>query len=216
MSYVPLYSDAAKFFGLADAVYSPTFIVGGGGAWNEEYFWQESSAWDDEKMRRWLPWRQLVPHARRPIKRPLTDYSFPMVAQGMADVIAEGGWGAIGSHGQEHGIGSHWEIWMAASAMGAHGALDVATRQGANFLGALDDIGTLENGKLGDLLVLNSNPLDNIRNTTDIQYVMKGGVLYDAATLDQQWPNQEPFGDYYWSEPDMYRDDDRSTDYHDQ
>ncbi len=144
------------------------------------------------------------------------DYSFPLLAQGLADIIAEGGYGAIGSHGEHHGPNAQWEIWMAASALGPMGALKLASLGGAHFLGADQDLGSIEVGKLADLIVLNTNPLDDIRNTADMQYVMKGGVLYDAATLDQQWPNQEPFGDYYWSEPDMYRDDDRSTDYHDQ
>jgi hypothetical protein len=214
MSYQPLYSDAAKFFGKAKAVYSPTFIVGGSGAWNEEYFWQESETWKDEKMRRWMPWRQLIPHARRRIVRPVTDYSFPLLAQGLADIIAEGGYGAIGSHGQQHGIGSHWEVWMAAAALGPMGALELASVHGAHFLGASKHVGTIAAGKLGDLMVLNSNPLQNIRNTTDIQYVMKGGILYDASTLDEVWPEKRPFGEYYWVDPTSLRSDDRPVDYH--
>ena len=135
LSYAPLYSDAAKFFGKVGAVYSPTFVVGGPSAWNEEYFWQESEIWKDPKQQRFLPWRMLVPHTRRRPQRPLTDYSFPLIAQGLADVLAEGGYGAIGSHGQHHGLGSHWEIWMAASALGPMGALEVASLHGAHFLG---------------------------------------------------------------------------------
>jgi hypothetical protein len=65
-------------------------------------------------------------------------------------------------------------------------------------------------------MVLNSNPLENIRNTTDIQYVMKGGILYDAATLDEIWPEKRPFGDYYWIDPDSLKTDDRPVDYHEQ
>lgn len=215
MSYMPLYSDAAKFFGQAKTVYSPTFVVGGPGAWNEEYFWGASDVWKDEKQRQWLPWRQLVPNTRRAIKRPDSDYSFPLVAQGLADIIAEGGYGAIGSHGQQHGIGSHWETWMVASAMGPHAALDVATRQGAHFLGASDDIGSLEVDKLADIMVLNSNPLEDIRNTLDIVYVMQGGILHDAVTLDEVWPTKKPFGPKPWDTPEIYRGDDRAVDFHD-
>lgn len=212
---VPLYSDVAKFLGAANTYYSPTFVVAGPSPWNEEFFWQESEVWKDEKQRRWLPWRSLIPHTRRPIVRPVTDYSFPLIAQGMADIIAEGGHGTIGAHGQQHALGSQWEIWMAASALGAHGALDVATREGANFIGVIDDLGTLEAGKLADILVLNANPLDDIRNTADIQYVMKGGVLYEADTLDEVWPEQTPFGPYYWVDEEIYRSDVRATDYFD-
>jgi len=209
MSYAPLYADAAKFFGKTKAMYSVTFVVGGPSAWNEEYFWQESEIGKDPKQQRFLPWRMLVPHTRRRPQRPLTDYSFPMIAQGLADVIEEGGYGAIGSHGQHHGLGSHWEIWMAESALGPMGALDIATRQGAYFLGLEKELGSLEVGKLGDVLVLNSNPLDDIRNTTDIQYVVKDGVVYEAETLDEVWPEAKPYGEYPWLLDGIFQTDDR-------
>jgi hypothetical protein len=213
MSYGILYGDFAKFMGQAEAVYSPTFNVGGMGPWNEEFFFQEKDLWKDQKLRRWTPWRQLLPHTRRRVLRPETDYSFPFIAQTMADVIAEGGGGAIGSHGQQHGIGSHWEIWMAAAGTGAMGALEVASLQGARFLGAEQDLGSIEVGKIADILILNSNPLDNIRNTEDMLYVMQGGVLRGADTLDEIWPRQRPFGDYYWVDEDALRADERGTDH---
>ena len=106
---MPLYDDATKFFGLAKAVYSVTFLVGGPGPWNEEYFFQASDVWRDEKLRRFTPWRMLIPGTRRRMLRPETDYSFPLLARGVGDVVAHGGYGAIGSHGQQHGLGSHWE-----------------------------------------------------------------------------------------------------------
>lgn len=215
MSYAPLYNDAATFFGLAHASYSPTFIVGGAGPWNEEFFYQETDVWKDEKLRRFTPWRMLIPGTRRRILRPVTDYSFPMIAQGLADVIAHGGYGAIGSHGQQHGLGSHWETWAAAAALGSMGALEVASLHGAHFLGAAKDLGSIEGGKLADLMVLNSNPLENIRNTKDIFYVMKAGTLHDAATLDEIWPEKKPFGDYYWVDDDALRADTKAIDYWD-
>jgi Tol biopolymer transport system component len=215
MSYLPLYQDVARFFGQTSAVYSPTWVVGGPGPWNEEYFFAERSYWEDEKLRRWLPWRQLAPHTLRRMLRPDHHYSFPMIAQGLADIVEEGGYGAIGSHGQQHGIAPHWEVWMAASAMGAMGALEVASLHGAHFLGASDDLGSLAPGKLADLMVLNSNPLDDIRNTEDIRYVMKAGALYDADTLDEIWPRERPFGPRPWVDEDSLREDVRGTDWWD-
>ena len=205
ISYVPMYSDAARFFGRAETVYSPTFVVGGPGPWNDEWFFQESEVWKDEKLRLWMPWKQLVPHARRPFLRPRTDYSFPMLAQVLADIMAEGGHGAIGAHGQQHGLASHWEVWMAAEAMGPMGALELASVEGAYFLGAVEDVGSLAVGKLADLMILNSNPLDDIRNTTDIQYVMKGGVLYDGMTLDEEWPTRREYGARPWLYDEVWR-----------
>lgn len=215
LTYLPLYGDATQFLGRAGATYSPTFIVGGIGPWNEEYFFGESEVWTSEKQQTWLPWRQVIPHMRRRWIRPDTDYSFPFIAEGMMDVIEAGGTGAIGSHGQAHGIGSHWEIWMVESAGGPMAALEVATLHGARFLGAESDIGSIEVGKLADLVVLNSNPLDNIRNTTDILYVIQGGVVRDGMTLDEVWPTQAPYGEHWWVNPDAWRMDDRPVDYWD-
>jgi Tol biopolymer transport system component len=214
MPYMPLYADAAQFFGKANATYSVTFLVGGAGPWNEEFFYQDSEVWRDEKLRRFTPWRMLIPGTRRRMLRPATDYSFPLLARGLRDIVSHGGYGAIGSHGQQHGLGSHWEIWAAAAGMGNQDALAVATLHGARFLGLERELGSLTTGKLGDLIVLNSNPLDNIRNTADIKYVVKNGTVWDAATLDEVWPRQVPFGEYYWVNPDALKSDDRPTDWH--
>ena len=215
MSYTPLYSDVAKFFGQAEAVYSPTFMVGGPGAWNEEYFYQTYEIWKDPKMRRWLPWRMLIPSTRRRMLRPETDYSFPLMARGLGDIIEEGGWGAIGAHGQLHGLGSHYEVWMAAAGTDEHTGIEIGTIHGAHFLGLEHELGSLAEGKVADFVVLGSNPLDDIRNTADIVYVIKDGIVYDAGTLDELWPEEEPFGDYYWVDEDALRSDNRPTDYWD-
>jgi Tol biopolymer transport system component len=211
----PLYSDFTTFLGRLGSVYSQTILVGGPGAWNEEYWWQESDLWKDPKLRRFMPWRELIPHTRRRFVRPKTDYNFPLMAQAAADIVAAGGLAPIGSHGQQHGIGSHWDVWMYAEAMGPLGALEAATLHGAKFMGMDRDIGSIEVGKLGDLLVFAADPLVNIRNTTNIQYVVKAGTLYDASSLDEVWPKARRFGDYYWVVPDVYRSDNRPVDYYD-
>jgi len=210
-SEVPMYSDGAKFLGKAGATYSPTLVVAGPSAWSIEYWFQQSDVWKDAKQRRWFPWRALIPQTRIRWLRPETDYSYPLVAQAMADIIAEGGWGAIGSHGEHHGLASHWEVWMGASALGNMGALEVASMHGARFLGVDKDLGSIEVGKLADLMVLNSNPLDNIKNTIDSKFVMKGGKLYDAMSLDEIWPKAVPFGPYYWVNEDVLQQNTKST-----
>ena len=210
-SEVPMYSDGAKFFGKAGATYSPTLVVAGPSAWSIEYWFQQSDVWKDAKQRRWFPWRALIPETRIRWLRPETDYSYPLVAQAMADVISEGGYGAVGSHGEHHGIATHWEVWMGASALGPMGALEVASMHGAHFLGVDKDLGSIEVGKLADMMILNSNPLDNIRNTLDMKYVMKGGTLYDAMSLDQVWPKTVPFGPYYWVNDDVLQQNTKST-----
>jgi hypothetical protein len=208
----PLYGDFLGFLARSRYVYSHTPLVSGFGAWNEEYFWQESPVWQDPKQQRWIPWRQLIPHTRRFIMRPVTDYSKDIMAQSIADLVALGGFSTVGSHGQEHGLGSHWDVWMMAKAAGPMTALEVASLHGATFLGMEQDLGSITVGKLGDLMVLNGNPLENIRNTANIQYVMKGGTLYDATSLDEIWPKAVKYGDYYWVSPEMYRIDEKPVD----
>jgi cytosine/adenosine deaminase-related metal-dependent hydrolase len=104
---------------------------------------------------------------------------------------------------------------MASKAVGNMGALEIASMHGATFLGMADDLGSITVGKLGDLMVLNGNPLDNIRNTTNIQYVMKGGTLYDAMSLDEIWPTARPYGNNYWYVPEMYKRDTKAVDGYD-
>jgi Tol biopolymer transport system component len=209
---VPLYADVTNFLGKTRSVYAATPLVGGPGPWNEEFFWQDSEVWKDAKAQRWLPWRQLIPHTRRYIRRPVTDYPRGLLSQGVADIIAAGGYGSIGSHGQQHGIGSHWDVWLYAEAMEPIAALEVASLHGAIFLGLEQDLGSLRAGKLADLVVLNGNPLEDIRKTADLAYVMKAGVLYDANSLDEIWPRTRPFGNTPWYIPEMYRADNRPLD----
>jgi Tol biopolymer transport system component len=209
LSESPVHRDVARFFGQAGAFYVPTFVVAGPGPTNIEYFFGREDLWKDEKQQRFMPWRMLAGHLRRRVLRPDTDYSFPLIAQGLADIIEEGGFGAIGSHGEHHGPSPHWEVWMAASALGAHDALRVASLHGAKMLGVEEDLGSLEVGKLADLIVLHANPLEDIENTMRIRYVMKGGVLHDGDTLDEIWPRTRAFGPLPWVNQDALRDDAR-------
>ena len=104
-----------------------------------------------------------------------------------------------GAHGQREGLGLHWELWMMQSGgMKNHDALRAATYFGADAIGLSKDLGTLEVGKLADLQVLDQNPLENIRNTNSIRYVMKNGRLYDANTLDEMWPRVRPLPTQWW------------------
>jgi cytosine/adenosine deaminase-related metal-dependent hydrolase len=89
------------------------------------------------------------------------------------------------------------------------GALEVASLHGARFIGKEQDLGSIAVGKLADFMVLNANPLANIRNTADIQYVVKGGVVYDDETLDEIWPRQRKYGPLYWQVPDALKADDK-------
>ncbi len=110
-------------------------------------------------------------------------------AKGLLDA---GGSVQLGAHGQLQGLGAHWELWMLAQGgMTPHEALRAATLAGAEYIGHGRDLGSIEPGKLADLLVLDANPLEEIRNTERIAMVMKNGFLYDAD-LNEIWPESRP------------------------
>ncbi len=76
--------------------------------------------------------------------------------------------------------------------------LKAATIAGARIIGFDQDLGSIEVGKLADLAVLDRNPLENIRNTNSVRYVMKNGELYEAETLTQVWPVRKGLPRLWW------------------
>jgi Tol biopolymer transport system component/imidazolonepropionase-like amidohydrolase len=196
---VPLYKDVVTVLADAKIAYTPTLVVAYGGPAGDG-FWRARTDLDkDPKAAYFTPTEVLTRLARR---RPLVieeDYIFPLIARGARDVLRAGGLVGLGSHGQQDGPAAHWELWMLRSGdMTNHEALRIATIVGAESIGYASDIGSLEVGKAADLLVLNSNPLDNIRNSMDIRYVMKNGELYEGGTLDRIWPTARKFPKPHW------------------
>ncbi|HVO45238.1 MAG TPA: amidohydrolase family protein [Steroidobacteraceae bacterium] len=198
LSYDTLHRDVTEFFGRAGVTYSPTFIVGGLQFWGSEYFLAQYRPWQDPKYTRFIPWQwlRLYPSFAQ---RPRADFSFSFMAEGVAAVVRAGGNAAIGAHGEVPGIGDHFELQMYASALHPEEVLRMATLGGARFTGLDSFIGSLEPGKLGDVLVLDADPLQDIRNSLRLRFVMKDGVLYDAGTLDELWPRNVPFAPVPWT-----------------
>ena len=105
----------------------------------------------------------------------------------------------FGSDGQLQGLGAQWEIWnIASGGMPRYDVLRVATIFGAEAIGAAKELGSIEPGKLADLQVLDKNPLDDIKNTNTIKYVMKNGRMYDANTMAEVWPRQKQIANLWW------------------
>jgi imidazolonepropionase-like amidohydrolase len=97
------------------------------------------------------------------------------------------------------GISAHWDMWaMHSGGMTNYEVLRAATLHGAEALGYAQDLGSIEVGKLADLIVLVKNPLEEIRNTNTIKYVMKNGELFEGDTLNQIWPQQKPTSRMWW------------------
>lgn len=122
------------------------------------------------------------------------------IARGLGRVIASGGRVAIGGHGDPPGLATHFQLWAYVELGGIPPleALRSATLRGAEALGLDQDLGSLEVGKLGDLLVLDGNPLESIRATRELRYVLFNGRLYDATTLDELWPRQITRSHLWW------------------
>ena len=196
---MPLYKDVVQLTAQSGITYTPTLLVQYGGPWAENYFYESTDLHTDAKMRRFTPHSDLDSTVlRRPWFHP-QEYAFPMAAKVLADVVKAGGRVGLGGHGQRQGIQCHWEMWaIAMGGMPAHDVLKVATIHGAESLGFGKELGSLEAGKLADLLVLDRNPLENLRNTTAIRYVMKNGEMYEAETLDQVWPARKKLPRQYW------------------
>jgi len=203
LGIVPLYKDVIELVAQSGTTYTPTLVVSYGGPSGQFYWRQRMDIHADEKVNRFTP------HAvvdRRGRRLPLIldeDYHFPLIARGAADVIRRGGHVGLGSHGEQQGIGAHWEIWM----MQSGGAtpwetLYAATRLGAEGIGLEAQIGSIEKGKLADLIILNANPLDDIRNTNTILYVIKNGEVFVGDTLDQIWPVEKKLPPFFWKQSD--------------
>ena len=107
----------------------------------------------------------------------------------------------MGAHGQIQGIGAHWELWMIQQGgMSNHDVLKTATINPAQSLGLDDWLGSLEAGKLADLIVLDKNPLENIRNSESVRYTMVNGRLYDSETMNEIGNYNRPRTKFYWEQ----------------
>lgn len=205
---VELGDDAAQFLAATKTTYTPTLLVSYGGPWGELYFWQERNAHADPKLNRFTPHFALDAWGRRhPWVEP-SEYQFPLVAEGVAKVAHAGGNVSLGAHGQVQGLGPHWEIWAMAGengrgkALTAHEALRAATERAAEKIGLLPDLGTIETGKLADLIVLDADPIADIHNTTKIHWVVKNGEIYEGETMKRVWPSViEPPLQYWQQRP---------------
>ncbi len=129
---MPLYKDVVQLVAQSGIVYTPTLLVQYGGPWAENYFYESTDVHGDTKMRRFTPHRDLDGTV---LRRPWfheQEYSFPLAAKVLADIVAAGGKIGLGGHGQRQGIQCHWELWAIASGgMTNHDVLRVGTIFGA-------------------------------------------------------------------------------------
>ncbi len=124
---------------------------------------------DEYSKRTWTTWMKVMT---------------PVAQENLRLIDAAGGVIALGSD-QSSGPASHRELeLMVNGGIPAVAAIRIATLNAAIFLGKERDLGSVEEGKLADLVLLSADPLVDIRNAERIEMVIKGGAIVDRGALD--------------------------------
>jgi imidazolonepropionase-like amidohydrolase len=196
-----VYDDVVQLWRQTRVGYTPTFNVAYGGLDGEHYWYAKTNVWDDPLLLRFVPRRIVDARSRRPNIAPDNEWNHIAVAEEAAKLHRAGVSVHIGAHGQREGLGSHWELWsMVQGGMTPLEALRCGTIGGAKHLGYDRELGSLEPGKLADLVVMDRDPLADIRNTNSVSLVMVNGRLYDAPTMNEIHPRQKPRPAFWWEE----------------
>ncbi len=196
----PIYNDAIQTIAESKMAVTPTLLVSYGGPWAEEFYYATEDVYHDKKLQYFTPYEELAQKSRRRGAWFMEEeHVFQKHAATMKKLVEADGLAGIGSHGQLQGLGYHWELWsMASGGMEIMDALRVATIMGAEALGLEGDLGSIESGKLADLLIMDKNPLENIRNSNTLTHVIKNGRVYDANTLDEVAPDAKKAETFEW------------------
>lgn len=200
LTIAPLFKDVVELYAKTQTAYTPTMIVQYNGISMTNYFFTRTEVHDDPKLNRFYPHNKLDELTRRKGGWARDDeFSVDQMVAAAAQIQRAGGLVGVGAHGELQGLGYHWEMW--AYAMGGMTPTEIlraATIDGAKIIGIAEDLGSIAPGKLADMVILDANPLDNIRNTNTVSQVMKNGALYDGDTLTQTWPVRKEMAPFWW------------------
>lgn len=184
----PVYKDVLSLWKNSKTGYTPTLIVNYGGMNGEMEWYQKSNVWENKTLLKYTPRYVVDSRSRHRIMIPEEEYKngHVLTSETVTALAKEGVKVNLGAHGQLQGLGAHWELWMLQQGgLSNHEALKAATINGADYIGVSDEIGSLEKGKLADLIIMDKNPLENIQNTNSVIYTMVNGRLYDISTMNE-------------------------------
>lgn len=188
MGLWPFHDDVVRYWGGTRAGMTPTLLVGYNVAMGEGWYHQASKLWQDPKLTRFITPEQLM-RVRSPVHLWPEDMSVLSMGSELRRLYRSGTPLQLGAHGQMFGLDAHWEMdLLSRSGFTPAEVLEIATIRGAAQHGLDGQIGSLEVGKLADLVVLEANPLDDIGNAQKIRYVMKNGVIFAGADAARVWP----------------------------
>lgn len=198
-----LSNDVIKLWAASETGYTPTLIVCYGAINGENYWYQKTNVWENQRLLNFFPRSIIDARSRHRTIIPDAEYEngFILVSKSCKKLTDAGVKVNLGSHGQIQGIGAHWELWMLQmGGLTPLQAIRCATKNGADYIGMGDQIGSLEKGKLADLIVMDKNPLENIRNTESIKYVMLNGRLYEAETMNEIGNYDKKRTKFFWEQ----------------
>ncbi len=194
-----LYDDYIQMFAANSTGVTATLMVHADGPRMMNTVHTQGRLWEDPKLTRFVRRDSLRARMRRSEYAADDELFYPKVGAHLKRLYDAGVPIQIGGHGETMGMDMH--IVLEAHVRGGltnMEALAIATRGNAWNQGLDHEIGSLEPGKLADMVILSANPLEDIRNTRKIELVMKNGVLYSGEDAARVFPDPKPSGEFYF------------------